>query len=708
MAFTPVPFRVSDDYIERLVHEAGIKLWFPIIKWNWGGSATGDAADAGDLTVLEKIYAEDPQALMIPRFDLDPPQSWKDEHPDDLAVKGNSGEKTVTNFYSLASDNWWNYARNLLERLIARLNAHPAALHIIGLFTGVYSHTEGGGWSSYGERECYDFSEPDRQKFIAHLREKYDEDFERVKDLCAKPLWSDWDDVTQPEFEERQCPDMGMFHDPAGGGVYIREYKFYQSSFAVRRLTEIGQVIKDASQGRLLYGTFYGYCGYPAGTAANGQPLALESPTIDFFAAPALYDDRRVGGTIRHNMPIDSIPAHGKIFFGECDVRTSLAEPMQKKYGAPKTLDESGEFMRLYAGYCMAKRIHGWWFEPGRSRANQWYNHSQLARCMREIEDQFQALAREEISPIDEIALVWDRRGAFDMNFTVQSDNIGFHRASPGMQLERSMLRFELPRIGAPVTNVVLEDLMEGRVPDRTKFFIFILTWGMTADQREAVRKELARRQTTELWFFAPGFVDRSRNVFSPEATKSLIGLDLAVEDRWGRMHAMLTEAGVQRLGEVREPIGRPYRYNRTGLGLHSSFTPTPPLDDYFSPFFVVHEEPGVEILGRYEDSGAPAVAYTECDGRQIYYCAPPFVACDMLTRLARHAGAHVYMRSEDVFHGNSHFLMCHTSTSGEKIIDLPEPLDITDENQAKYEAARVIKFSAGRGETHFFFVDRS
>lgn len=705
MAFTPVPHRVSDDYIRRLVHEAGIKLWFPIIKWNWSHAGTEDTADAGDLTVIDKIYAEDPEALMIPRFDLDPPKAWKEAHPDDLAVKGNSANKTVTDFYSVASDAWWSYAQETLERLLARLHDHPASGNIVGLFTGVYSHTEGGGWSAYGERECYDFGEPDRQKFIAHLKRKYNGDFERVRQLCEKPLWRGWDDITQPEFEERQCPDMGMFHDPAGGGVYIREYRIYQGELAVQTLTRIGETIKQASDGNLLYGTFYGYCGYPAGTAANALPLALESPAIDFLAAPALYDDRRVGGTLCHNMPIDSIAARGKIFFSECDVRTSLAEPAQRKYGAPKSLDKSVEFMRLYAGHCMAKNLHGWWFEPGRSAAHQWYNHSRLAGCMRTIEEQLRQLAAMDVTPVDEIALVWDRRGAFDMCSTMQAGNIGFHRASPGMQLERSMLRFELPRIGAPVTQVVLEDVIEGRVSDRIKCFIFVNTWAMTANQLKATRRELETRRATELWFFAPGFVDRTHNVFSTEAMKSLTGLDIEVEDRWGVMHARLTDAGVKRLGNIRQPLGQPYRYNRTGLDLHSSFTPTPPTDDFFSPFFIVKEAHGVEVLGRYEDSDAPAFAYTECNGRRIYYSACPFAARDMLTRIAEDSGAHIYMRSEDVLHGNSHFLMCHTSTPGEKMLALPEARDITDDAGELHRGARSIEFTARAGETRFFFA---
>ena len=91
------------------------------------------------------------------------------------------------------------------------------------------------------------------------------------------------------------------------------------------------QAVKEASQGRMLTGAFYGYllelCGSErlVNSGHLGFGKLLESPAVDFLAAPTGYCFREAGGAgIPYQMaPTASLRLHGKFWWVEMDVRTS-------------------------------------------------------------------------------------------------------------------------------------------------------------------------------------------------------------------------------------------------------------------------------------------------------------------------------------------------------------------------------------------------
>lgn len=705
MAFTPIWQRTTRDYLENLVNQGGIKIWYPLLRFAWPGR--DDKQD--DFELMNMIHAVDPEALMIPRFSLSPPPSWYADHPDECAVKGNSRYKERVERYSIASEVWWADAAQTMTRLIEQLNKQPWAHRIIGMYTGVGSNTEGGGWSSYDEKECYDFCPADRRAYTHYLKEQYDGDFEKVRELFHQPLWTSWEDVVQPPFEFRTQADLGYFHDPAGGGEYVRSYSEYQSWLNADRLGRIGAHIKKVSGNRLLYGTFHGYCGKPSGGPGNALLTTLKDPNIDIIGAPPNYDDRGPGGVIAFSMPIQSITARGKIFLFECDVRTSLAEPEQLKYGAPKTLDASAEAIRFYFGQCATQQSYGEILEPGRNEmSHQWHNHPQLLKTIGDSNTIIQKYRGPVGSLQPNMAVIWDKFGAGDTKSTMQTHGIGYHRSSPGDTMTRDWNRFEVPRIGAPVAEYLLEDLLDGLVPNEVTFLMFVCTWGMTSDQRDQLQRVLAERKNTELWFFAPGFVDRTQHRFSPENMASLTGMPIIPLHEDGPQRVLLTEEGKVDFNGVREPIGLPYRYNRTGLGLHSSFTATPPYHDHYAPTFGLKEGSDAEVLGRDRDSGAAAFCRTQIDGRTSYYLGPPFASCDLIRRIAAHAGVNIYLDTDDVVTTGHSLIMVHTKHAGERTMRLPTKLSLRDDDGTLYSDVTELSFKAPAGVTRFFRVEQN
>ena len=137
MAFTLLPERRTPQYVKRLVEEAGIKMWFPIIICEWPGY---ESEKQYDFSAIEMILAADPDAMLIPRFALMPPESWKMKFPAEMAVAGKYSKKTVTPYYSIASELWLRSSQEVLEKLISTLEQHRCAQNVIGIFTGIGSH----------------------------------------------------------------------------------------------------------------------------------------------------------------------------------------------------------------------------------------------------------------------------------------------------------------------------------------------------------------------------------------------------------------------------------------------------------------------------------------------------------------------------------------------------------------------------------------
>ncbi|MFZ4780301.1 MAG: hypothetical protein ACOYM3_33525 [Terrimicrobiaceae bacterium] len=144
---------------------------------------------------------------------------------------------------------------------------------------------------------------------------------------------------------------------------------------------------------------------------------------------------------------------------------------------------------------------------------------------------------------------------------------------------------------------------------------------------------------------------------------------------------------------------GIPYRYRKTGLGLHSSFTPSAPADDSFSPFFFMQDDGKTEILGTYQHNGKPALAHAVADGRSIYYSGAPFAPCACLAAIAKKSGAHIYLESPDALYMNSDWIVIHASESGEKVLALPKTFAL-EKTSCPVDGDNSLRMFMTKGQT--------
>ena len=124
-----------------------------------------------------------------------------------------------------------------------------------------------------------------------------------------------------------------------------------------------------------------------------------------------------------------------------------------------------------------------------------------------------------------------------------------------------------------------------------------------------------------------------------------------------------------------------------------------------------VLEEPGVKVLGRFEDDNSAAIAVRE-DGncRRYYFSAPGGLCPDMFNRIARESGAYVPVdKARMQVFMNGDFISVHALDSGSFAFKLPFDCKVVNEKTGRYEqsADGVLPLDLTAGETCWFTLER-
>ncbi len=402
--------------------------------------------DAGEPTKLfEEVLRRDPEALILPRIQLEPPAAWLAAHPDQRVVFDNG----TVGPQSFASEEWLELISGDLERFITWLRGSPFADRVVGLHLCTGYSAE---WQSWGLWDGLrgDFSPAFAAFFQSWLKQKYG------TNTALALAWGQpgltFEDALVPTRARREAP-ASLLWRPEEDRQVTDFYEAYALA-AARAITRIAGAVKQASDGELLAGFFYGYAPQYGGLAPETQHLALakvlECPDVDFLSAPAMYSGRQPGGTSTFMSLTDSIKLHGKLWLNESDIRTHLQQdPTGRCADMQQTL---GVLKREYA----AVRTRGagqWWFDM----QDGWFSDPTILSLFGEMN----RLGQEAVTgpaPLDlkpEIAVVMSERSALRMADGGKGD-VWFKALTAQVAA--------LDRIGAPVGLYLLEDI--DQMPD--------------------------------------------------------------------------------------------------------------------------------------------------------------------------------------------------------------------------------------------------
>ena len=603
------------------------------------------------------LLGVNPNAYFFPRLYLHAPQWWSERHPDDV-VLADSGDGQPRPFIhsggkpapSWASEAWRRDTVTALRRMIAHIEASPYADRVIGYHLASGTTEE---WMMWGanENEWVDYSPANVARFRQWLRGKYGS----IAQL--RGAWRNqqatFDSAALPTKAQRQWTGLGALRDPTREQATIDFYR-YNSDLVADTINLFAKAVKEATRREKVVGVFYGYllqlCGEQRQQNAGHLALArvLESPDVDFLTSPTSYAFRQLGGEgTAHFMSLfDGVKLHGKLWFNENDVRTSVSGGQVGEWGRPANLD--GDFVQQDKELALAL-VNGaaqWWFDVGGNT----YSHPRLMGRIGELVQAATTASSLDRSAVDEIALVVDEQSLCYLRV--------------GDPLGNWLLLGHLPalqRIGAPVGHYLVTDLPRragnSRAQDRPfarhKVFFLPTSFAPTAEDRRAV--DTLKRDGHVLVFFGTPGVYREGQL-DEAAMRDFTGIRLRLTNEPAALRVTLRDGHAITAGLA----GSAY-------GVEHNTSPACFADD-----------PEATVLGILPGGRAGLVMKPQ-HGWTAIYSAAPLMPGPLMRRIAELGRVHWYTAPADVVWATHDLVGVSVNRPGPRVITLPRPATVTD-----------------------------
>lgn len=265
-----------------------------------------DQEEVLDFTSLEKdlqqLLADDPAALIFPRIMLDMPEWWDKKYPEEL----NRLSDNRTLRQSFSSIRWREDAGFALSQIIDYLNQESYREHIIGYQLSAGNTEE---WFYHGSPNA-DYSLPAQLAYHQWLERE------------GKTEQGISDEINE------DCTLLSPMKDQA-----IIDYRLFLSFAVTDVILYFTKLVKELTEKRLIVGVFYGYSLELTDSRTGHHDLQrlLRHPSIDFLCSPNSYMEQRRAGCDWPFMSVtQSIQAHQKLLWMECDTRTFLTQPLRE------------------------------------------------------------------------------------------------------------------------------------------------------------------------------------------------------------------------------------------------------------------------------------------------------------------------------------------------------------------------------------------
>ena len=625
-----------------------------------------------------------PGARLLPRLEMSAPDWWRDTYPDDVVqIRGADGKaeplllpaadshtlkrhpgikrRTVP---SWASGRWRKDTANAIRRLVAHAAQSDYADRIVGwhICSGA-SHE----WFMWGN--AIDVSAANVAAYRRWLRGRYNR-VDVLRRAWAKP-GVDFADAMPPTEEERaRNPAGGSLRNPAVE-QHVLDYIDYTSWMVADAIADLTRVAREATAGTKVVGAFYGYTfglrGEPRQQCAGHHALQglLDSPNIDFLASPHLYWHYRTLGTGTPAImaPLDTLRLHGKLWYSETDIRTSLtgaqADWFQKK---PEGIADDLLQQRRHLSWIVSRGLAHWWFDVSGIR----YDHPDLRAFIKQAVTVAESAKSLDRSPVDEVAFVVDEGSVKYLNV--------------GDPLGEDLLTGQLPalcRLGAPVGHYALHDV--SRITDRELF----LFGGILAPSRQARRDIDALKSGGRVLVFtyAPGLY--RGGTWDEAAMEELTGIRIRQAAAPESLEATVgtTVAGFAPL-------------NGTRVGVKRRVEPV-----------FVPQDGDVDVIARFDD-GRPAIVLKRSESWMSVFSAVPMLPAPLLATLAEIAGVHRYTDPGVALWASRDALAVSVDAGGPVAIRLPARRQVTDVWQNRViGAVREFTVEIPERDSRLFFL---
>lgn len=596
------------------------------------------------------VLSADPEAFFFPRLYLGTPPWWADAYPEEL-VFYDSGDGKPQPFIlqgkriaSWASERWRRDTAEALRCFIRHVETSDYGPRVIGYHLASGTTEEWMQWGS-NEDQWSDYSGPNVAMFRRWLKDKYGS----VTALQAS--WKDsavtFETASIPSRAARAASEVGFLRDPAQAQGCI-DYTLYTSWLVADTIRYFAHVVKNEVHGERLVGVFYGYVLQLAGQQReqNSGHLALNEvlscPDIDFVTSPTSYAFRQLGTGYPHAMSlVDSVKLHGKLWFDENDIRTWLTrESALGDWGKTATFEESLLAQQREFAWVLTNRLGMWWFDM----SGGWYDDPRMLTAIHDMRRIAEKCLDADGRSVAEIAFVVDGKS---------SAYLAHGNAHSWPALVEQVP--ELGRIGAPFDVVHLADL--GRLR-KYKLYIFPNCFAPNEQERREIASHLRRRGRAVIWvgpagLYRKGAMDRA-------AMESLTGLPL-------------------KLIETETPWRVDPTAHAASWGWEDAAAYGPGASAGKGGALAVLENPRGLSLGRIEGADHVGLAVMEEPRGLTVFSSVPRLPASLLRAIAKKAGVHLYIDTEDIVWACRDLLAVSVHEGGARTVRLPRRCRVVD-----------------------------
>ncbi|MFH1922563.1 MAG: hypothetical protein ABIP48_22095, partial [Planctomycetota bacterium] len=625
---------------------------------------------------IEAVLRVDARAAFLVHFDLRPSGDW---------LKRNPEERLATAFgqlgpVSFSSARYSEGVHRFLGQLFAHLREQPYYDHIAGylpMACGAPDSAMGGVEDNVFQKDRAKLSFGDHnpqavREFQEWLKVKYAGSQTKLREAWQDPGISF--DSARPKIAEMagEGVDGGVFRDPLASAAPF-DYAEWLSGVMGRFYSRVIDTVKREAQRPVIVGTYYGYnVAHLRGYNSPGPWLQnnnfdlherLQDPNWDFFAAPTPYGNRRAGTAYYTSFTYDSLSLHEKLLIGEHDHRTFVAGPTT--YGRLRSDRETEAVLKRDLAGTIIDGAGYWFADWSRTGGRNGVGFFMDPGILDTI---------EKTRQIHQAALERPRRSVAEIAVFTSGETMRYHDVYRAAPIYHNLIAHTLwdamGKIGAPYDAYMLEDLSHESVRKSYKLYVFLNTFFLRPEDREAINR-LKCDGKTLLFFYAPGYVSRASGLKESNIqTTTGIAVSRKPGNELMQYQVTNTEHAITR----GLPEGASCKFQPFGYAISRELHP-PEL----APVFFV-EDPAATVLGTYPD-GTAALAVKEMPGWKSVYSAVPRMDATLLRGLARYAGVHLYCDRDLVMKVDNRLLMLHNGYEGDLQLEisLPEESRVED-----------------------------
>lgn len=627
----------------------GIHIYSTPVHWPWLGSDPNAPLNWSNTDAeMQRFVDIDPQAVFIVRIRAEPPSNWSGwtAAPSGDVIQyqnrtlDTSGERLSWGsqyFHDNAIANIRNFVQHYEAR--ARAGRHPGG-HPLGKRIVAYHVTSGtsGEWFGFGGGPTGDYrnvgpeySNANVQAFRTWLQQKYGTDAQLQQSWGSSiTLATAAIPIDQARFPlHPQGTAVQTFYSRPAQQDWI-DYSAFESDLPSQWILDIARAVKQASNGSKLTAFFYGYTFELWGSFGSHSRLdrLLASPDVDIICAPISYQGgpnnsfsgRWYGGPAGAMAAVDSVAAHGKLWFNENDI---LSHPV------PDTgFDFANRILQRDLASVLTHRAGTWWMDLF---ATGPYTDPRLWATMNVYGIQNYLDIYSKPKPyLPDVAVIADPISQLYVREDLRTLTDGL-----------AQLRNFADRSGATIGYYTLDDFIDGIAP-KCPVYIFANTYYLTDSQITAINQRLDAYGALAIWQYAPGFLGPSSS--DAGRTSTLTGITVVQSD-----------------GNL----------GTNGLGPMAGKQWGPRNGSTYSPRFAV-QDAGATSLGRYIVDAKISTAIKRVGSHTSLFVGDFILSSDFIRTVVQQVGVNIWTNDDSVVHTDGSLLVVHSGVAGAKNINLP------------------------------------